>query len=322
MQIQKLCGLKMPLSDLYPPLVVVVGPTAVGKTALSIELARRLGGEIVSADSRLFYRGMDIGTAKPSPQERAQIPHHLIDVAAIDEPWSLALFQKAAKEAIHQIHQRHKLPFLVGGSGQYIQAVVDEWQIPEQLPDFRLRETLEVWGKELGAAELHRRLALVDAEAAARIEPNNLRRSVRALEVIFHTGQKFSAQRKKGQSPYRVFQLGLGRPRPEVYRRIDQRIEQMISAGLLAEVQGLLAQGYPAESPPFSAIGYREMLQVLRGDLTVDEAVVLMKRATRQFVRRQYNWFKLEDPTIHWFDLEQVKVEEIETAVRAWLQVE
>jgi tRNA dimethylallyltransferase len=317
----KLSGLKMPSDNLRPPLVVVIGPTAVGKTELSIRLAERLEGEIVSADSRLFYRGMNIGTAKPSSEEMARVPHHLIDAAMIDEPWSLALFQKEAKAAIQVIHQRGRLPFLVGGTGQYIQAVVEEWEIPPQLPDFHLRDALEAWGKAIGPVELHRRLAVVDVEAAARIEPNNLRRTVRALEVIFHTGQKFSAQRKKGHSPYRVFQIGLSRPRPEIYRRVDERIEHMISAGLLDEVQGLLAKGYPAESSAFSAIGYREMLQVLDGKLTVDEAVVLMKRATRQFVRRQYNWFKLEDPAISWFDLNQAGIGEIEAALRNWLQV-
>jgi tRNA dimethylallyltransferase len=290
----------------------------VGKTELAIQLAIRLNGEILSADSRLFYRGMDIGTAKPGRADRARIPHHLIDVAEIDEPWSLALFQKAAKEMILDIHRRGKIPFLVGGTGQYIQAVVEEWEIPAQLPDFRLRDALEAWGKAIGPAELHRRLGVVDAEAAARIEPNNLRRTVRALEVMFHTGKKFSAQRKKGQSPFRVFQIGLHRPRLAVYRRIDERIEGMIAGGLLAEVEGLLAQGYAADCSPFSAIGYREMLQVLRGDITMDEAVILMKRATRQFVRRQYNWFNLKDPAICWFDLDQVGIDEIEAALRAW----
>jgi len=309
----------MPWDELRPPLIVVVGPTAVGKTELAIWLAERLGGEILSADSRLFYRGMDIGTAKPDRAELSRVSHHLIDVAAIDETWSLALFQKAAKFSIQDIHRRGKIPFLVGGTGQYIQAVVEEWEIPAQLPDLRLRDALEAWGRAISPAELHRRLAVVDAEAAARIEPNNLRRTVRALEVLFHTGQKFSAQRKKGQSPYRVLQIGLSRPRPVLYRRIDERIERMLADGLLAEVEGLLAQGYAADCSPFSAIGYREMLQVLRGEITLDEAVVLMKRATRQFVRRQYNWFKLEDPAIYWFDLDQVGVNVIEGVLRNWI---
>lgn len=290
----------------------MVGPTAVGKTEAAIRLAERLNGEIVSADSRLFYRGMDIGTAKPGPAELARVRHHLIDVSDPDRSWSLVDFQRQARLAIADILSRGKLPFLVGGTGQYIQAVVEEWEVPVQAPDFRLRDALEAWGREIGAPELHRRLALIDPQAAARMEPHNLRRSVRALEVIFLTGRLFSAQRKRGSSPYQVCQIGLTRPREELYRRIDLRIDAMLAAGLLDEVRGLLAAGYSPDLPAFSAIGYREMIQVLRGSLDLPEAVVLMKRFTRQFIRRQANWFKAADPEIHWFDLSVTPLEEIE----------
>ena len=302
--------------DLSRPLVVIVGPTAVGKTEVAIALAERLDGEIISADSRLFYRGMDIGTAKPGADELMRVRHHLIDVTGPDAPWSLVDFQQKAKTAIEDILQRNKLPFLVGGTGQYIQAVIEEWVIPVQAPDLRLRDALEAWGREIGAAELHRRLALIDPEAAQRMEPHNLRRSVRALEVIFHTGSLFSAQRKKGATSYQVCRIGLIRPRQELYQRIDERIDAMISNGLLGEVKDLLDQGYEAGLAPFSAIGYREMIQVIQGTITLDEAVILMKRATRQFVRRQANWFKANDPDLHWFDLSVNPAAEIETFLK------
>ena len=299
-------------ADLKRPLVMIVGPTAVGKTEVAIRLAERLDGEIVSADSRMVYRGMDIGTAKPGVDERRHVRHHLIDVIEPDEPWSLVDFQQKAKAAIEDILKRKKMPFLVGGTGQYIQAVIEEWEIPIQAPDLRLRDVLDGWGREIGAVELHRRLASIDREAAQRIEPHNLRRSVRALEVIFHTGRLFSAQRKKGSTNYQLNRIGLTRPRPELYQRIDERIEWMISNGLLDEVKSLLDQGYSIDLPPFSAIGYREMIQVLQGIISVDEAVILMKRATRQFVRRQSNWFKVNDPGIHWFNLNVSSIDEIE----------
>jgi tRNA dimethylallyltransferase len=306
----------MQLHDMKLPLVVIVGPTAVGKTDISIQLAQRLKGEIVSADSRLFYRGMDIGTAKPSAKERSFVSHHLIDVITPDQPWSLALFQQVARETILNIHQRGLLPFLVGGTGQYIQAVTEAWEIPAHAPDQTLRNLLTKIGAGLGAIEFHRKLSLIDPDAAALIEPNNLRRTVRAFEVIFLTGQKFSTQRRKGNSPYEVCKVGLTRPRIELYQRIDQRIEQMIGNGLLIEVKGLLDQGYPSNSAAFSAIGYREMIRVIENEIGIAEAVLLMKRFTRQFVRRQANWFKPTDSSIRWFDLTQTGVLEIETYIK------
>jgi tRNA dimethylallyltransferase len=297
--------------EVSSPLVVIVGPTAVGKTEVAIQLAERMGGEIISADSRLFYRGMNLGTAKPSMAERDQVPHHLIDVVDPDQPWSLVLFQQAAKEIIAEVHLRKKLPFLVGGTGQYIQAVIEAWEVPTQAPDFRLRDTLDAWGRQIGAVELHAKLSLIDPEAASRIEAHNLRRTVRALEVILHTGKKFSTQRRKGTPEYQVCQIGLIRPRAELYQRIDERIERMVSDGLVAEVAGLLERGYAPDLPTFSAIGYREIIQVIQGQLSLDEAIVLMKRYSRQFVRRQANWFKEIDPDIHWFDLSQSGVDQI-----------
>jgi len=285
-----------------PPLVVIVGPTAVGKTELAIQLAEELGGEIVSADSRLFYRGMDIGTAKPTPAQLSRVPHHLVNVADPRETWSLAVFQQAASQAISSIHARGKLPFLVGGTGQYIHAVTQGWLPPEIPPAAPLRLALEGLANKNGKDWLHDRLALLDPPSAASIDPHNLRRTVRALEVIFTTGRRFSGQRQRSGSPYRLLTLGLTRPRPELYAIIDERIEAMFAAGLLEEVRRLLAQGVPPDSPTLSAIGYRESVAVLEGRMTLEAAKTQMKRLTRVFVRRQANWFKADDPGIHWFE--------------------
>jgi tRNA dimethylallyltransferase len=317
----------MPLPENNPPanasvrvpLVVILGPTAVGKTELSLQLAERLDGEIVSADSRLFYRGMDIGTAKPSPAEQVRVPHHLIDVANPDQPWSLALFQEQAHRAIAEIHARNRLPFLVGGTGQYIRSVIEGWQPPQVEPNPPLRQVLEKWAEEIGIHGLHTRLATLDPQAAERIDPRNLRRTVRALEVILSSGQRFSGQRLSSPSPYRLLLIGLERPRPELYARIDERVDAMLQAGLVEEVRGLLAQGYSPALPTMSAIGYREVIAYLQGACTLEQAVQEMKRSTRVFVRRQANWFKANDPHIHWFQMGQDTVAQVESAISAWL---
>lgn len=302
-----------------PPLIVIVGPTAVGKTEISIHLAGRLGGEIVSADSRLFYRGMDIGTAKPTPAERARIPHHLIDVADPDETCSLAVFQHLAADALADIQTRHKLPFLVGGTGQYIHAVTHGWVPPATKPDDRMRDILEELAKVQGNDWLHKRLALLDPAAARLIDPRNLRRTVRALEVILSSGHRFSDQRRQSESPYRLMTIGLIRPRPELYARVDDRIEAMFAAGLLDEVRSLLARGYSPDLPTMSAIGYRECAAVLRDEMSLEEAKVRMRRLTRDFVRRQANWFKVEDQEIQWFEAEEANTDQLERLIRAFL---
>ncbi len=307
----------MPLPD--KPLIVILGPTAVGKTELSIQLAERLNGEIISADSRLFYRGMDIGTAKPSLTEQARVPHYLIDVADPDEVWSLAKFQRQAYLSINNIHSRAKIPFLVGGTGQYVKAVYEGWDIPEVKPDRLLRKALENWAVDIGSLGLYQRLKVLDPAAAERIDPANLRRTIRALEVILHTGKLFSTQKRRSGSPYRTLLLGLTRPRPELYARVDERIQLMLDQGLLTEVQTLIAAGYSPDLPPMSAIGYRQMIQHLHGEISLEEAVMLMKRITRQFVRRQANWFKIDDPDIHWFAAESEPIAEMENCIRQFL---
>ncbi len=292
-----------------PPLVLIVGPTAVGKTAVAIRLARLLDGEIVSADSRLFYRGMNIGTAKPSAQEQAQIAHHLIDVVDPDQTLSLAVFQQMARRAIADIRARGRLPLLVGGTGQYVRAVTEGWKPPEVMPDPRLRAELERMKATRGAEWLHDRLRAVDPQAADGIDPRNTRRTIRAFEVIFSTGHRFSEQRMRSESPYRLITVGLMRPRAELYARIDARIEAMFKAGLLEEVRRLLQLGYSPDLPAMSAIGYRECTRILAGEMSEEQAKAEMRRATRVYVRRQANWFKLSDPAIRWFDATEPDVE-------------
>jgi tRNA dimethylallyltransferase len=302
------------------PLILIIGPTAVGKTELAIQLAERLNGEIVSADSRLFYRGMDIGTAKPTPEEQARVPHHLIDIANPDEILSLAVFQQKAREAIADIHTRNKIPFLVGGTGQYIRAVTEGWTPPEVQPDDRLRGELEKMKEDRGIYWLHEKLTSLDPISAAKIDARNYRRTIRALEVILTTGKRFSEQRGKSESPYHLITVGLMRPRAELYERVDQRIEMMFANGFLEEVKSLLAKGYPPTLPTMSAIGYREGVKVVNGEWSQEQAKMEMRRITRVFVRRQANWFKESDPNIKWFRVETGVINEIESYLRNSLE--
>ena len=300
------------------PLILIVGPTAVGKTELAIRLAEKLAqrGEIISADSRLFYRGMDIGTAKPSLEERARVPHYLIDIVNPDETLSLAVFQQKAKDIIADIHTRNKLPFLVGGTGQYIRAVTQGWTPPEVVADERLRDVLEKMKEERGVDWLHDRLAQLDPESAQKIDARNVRRTIRALEVILTTGRKFSELRGQSDSPYQLITIGLTRPRSELYERVDQRIDAMFANGLMDEVKGLLNKGYSPTLPSMSAIGYRECVRVANGEWNTEQAKVEIRRATRIFVRRQANWFKESDPNIKWFKVEEGIVGQIEAYIR------
>ncbi len=298
------------------PLILLVGPTAVGKTEIAIQLAERINGEIVSADSRLFYRGMDIGTAKPTRAEQARVPHHLIDIANPDEILSLAVFQKMAAETIADIHARGRLPLLVGGTGQYVRAVAQGWTPPEVEPDEKLRSELEKLKDEKGIDWLHKKLKSLDPEAAEKIDARNFRRTIRALEVVLTTGRKFSEQRSKSDSPYHLITIGLTRPREELYARVDARIEAMFEAGFVDEVKGLLAKGYSPTLPTISAIGYRECVRVIQGELNEEQAKVEIRRATRVFVRRQGNWFKESDPHIKWFRVHNEMTKEIQEYLR------
>lgn len=302
------------------PLIVILGPTAVGKTALSIQLAKKVNGEIVSADSRYFYRGMDIGTAKPTVDELQGIPHHMIDIADPDEVWSLGKFKREAIQHVESILLGGRIPMLVGGTGQYLRAITEGWVIPELRPDERLREVLNRWVEEIGAEGLYERLKIVDPEATENILPGNVRRTIRAFEVIFHTGVKFSDQRRREPVRYQIFQVGLNMPRQDLFERIDRRVDQMIAEGFIDEVQRLLATGYSAEIPSMSAIGYRQIADYLSGKLSLEEAVEETKRVTKKFVRRQMTWFKPNDPDIHWFEMGPGVVQEVEAAVLNFLQ--
>jgi len=301
------------------PLVVILGPTAVGKSEAAIQLAQRFDGEIVSADSRLFYRGMDIGTAKPSTGDRLRVPHHLIDVADPDNIWSLAVFQKEAYNAIQSIHMQHHLPFLVGGTGQFVRSIIEGWSIPSVAPDPHLRQVLARWAQSLGVVNLHSKLAILDPQAAIAIDPTNLRRTIRALEVILSTGKKFTDQKKRDHILYNPLLLGLTCSRDELYLRIDQRIARMISSGLIEEVQSLLNHAYAPELPTMSAIGYGEIVAYIQGKMSLEEAIVMMKRRTRIFVRRQVNWFKLDDPHIHWFQAGGDSLDDMTKIISEWL---
>jgi len=264
---------------------------------------------------------MDIGTAKPTREEQAGVRHHLIDIANPDEILSLAVFQQRARAAIGDIHTRNKVPFLVGGTGQYIRAVTEGWTPPEVKPNDQLREELTKQKDENGIYWLHERLKELDPVAAENIDARNFRRTIRALEVINITGKKFSEQRGQSDLPYHLVTIGLIRPSAELYARVDARIEAMFASGFLDEVKALLdaPRGYSPTLPTMSAIGYRECVDVLEGKIKVEEAKQLIGRATRVFVRRQANWFKESDPNIKWFRVEEGVREMIEVYIRSRL---
>ena len=286
------------------PLVVIVGATGVGKTDLALESAEELNAEIISADSRLFYRGMDIGTAKPSLEEQRRVRHHLIDIANPDEIISLGMYQELVVRCIQDINQRGKLAMMVGGTGQYIRAITEGWTVPEVVPDPGLRKQIEAEMAEKGLGSLTQRLEKLDPEYYAIVDRNNHRRIIRALEVILTTGKRMSTQRGKTECPYDVIMIGLTRERNELYARIDQRIDQMIQYGFVDEVRKLLSCGYDPGLPSMSAIGYGEIVCYLQGKYTLDEAITLIKKRTRILVRRQNNWFKPSDENIHWIKMD------------------
>ncbi|MGD9144294.1 MAG: tRNA (adenosine(37)-N6)-dimethylallyltransferase MiaA [Anaerolineae bacterium] len=285
-----------------PPLVVVVGPTAVGKTALAVRLSEASDGEIVSADSRQVYRGMDIGTAKATQEEQARARHHLIDVLEPNETMGLAQFQELAYAAIADITARGRVPFLVGGTGQYVMAVVEGWQVPRVPPDEALRQALYTQAEEDGAETLHTRLRELDPAAAERIDARNVRRVVRALEVCLVTGRPISEQQGKSAPPYRILMLGQTLPRPQLYERIDERVGRMMEAGLEQEVRGLVAAGYGFDLPAMSGVGYGQFALYLAGTATLADVSQEIKRVTRRFVRQQSNWFRSDDARIQWLD--------------------
>jgi len=287
----------------------------VGKSDLALQLAQEFHGEIVSADSRQVYRGMDIGTAKPTPDEQRLVPHHLIDLVNPDEPFTLADYQQRAYAVIDAIHARGNIPFLVGGSGLYVRAVLDGLTIPRVEPDRARRAELD----REDAATLYARLKECDPLAAAKIDPRNKRRVIRALEVCERTGKPISELQTQRAPNYRILRIGLTMPRAQLYERINARVDAMIANGLVDEVRGLIARGYSPDLPAMSGLGYRQIVAYLNGSISLDEAVRLLKRDTRRFVHHQYTWFRLNDERIHWFDVSTDSIEKIRETVRQFL---
>jgi len=301
-------------------LVAIVGPTGSGKSQLALRLAQVFNGEIVSADSRQVYRYMDIGTAKPSPKELSLVPHHLINIINPDETFSLAQYQALAYKTIKDIQQRHKLPLLVGGSGLYVWAVLEGWRIPPVPPDPEFRRSLEEKAINTGAVELYRELMRVDPVAAQKIDPRNVRRVIRALEVHRKIGASFSNLQDKEAPSFNTLIIGLTVDRAELYRRIDLRIDKMIEQELVTEVEKLVNMGYDFNLPAMSSIGYRQIGQFLKGELTLAAAIQQIKFETHRFVRHQYTWFRLKDDRIHWFDISSQVDSEIKTTLAKFIR--
>lgn len=306
------------ISSPFPPLIVLLGPTGVGKTALSLELCERFRGEVVSADSRQIYRGMDIGTAKATAAEVTRVPHHLIDISAPDEPFSLADYQRLAYQTIDAIHARNHVPFLVGGTALYLRAVVEGLRIPEVAPNLPLRQKLEQFLAEKGRDALFQWLQEIDPATAAVIDGKNPRRVLRALEIFLSTGQSKVALEGTNPPPYHILQIGLDRPRDQLYQRTDQRIEQMMTQGLLDEVKQLLAAGYDPALPAMTSLGYRELVDYLAGRLTLEAALEKFCTETHRYVRHQYTWFRKMDNII-WFDMDETAHVEIYQTVALFL---
>jgi tRNA dimethylallyltransferase len=300
-------------------LVAIVGPTGVGKSRLALDLAQALDGEIVSADSRQVYRYMDIGTAKPTKKELSLVPHHLIDILSPDEDFGLAQYQKLADEAIADIQKRGKRAILVGGSGLYVWVVVEGWKIPKVVPDLKLRRKLEEKAAREGRSGLYQELAQVDPVAAQRIDPGNIRRIIRALEVYRGAEAPISRLQLKTKPLYETLMIGLTADRAELYRRIDLRVDEMIELGLVDEVKGLMDKGYALSLPAMSGIGYKQIGLYLRGELTLATAIQQIKFETHRLVRHQYSWFRLKDDRIRWFDIEKGADSEIKTLVTRFI---
>jgi tRNA dimethylallyltransferase len=297
-------------------LLAIVGPTGVGKSKLAIRLAQVFDGEIVSADSRQVYRYMDIGTAKPDPEERALVSHHLIDIVNPDEDFSLAQYQQLAYRAIEDIHQRHRLALLVGGSGLYVWSVLEGWRIPAVAPDPEFRRHLEEKAATGGRDKLYQELARLDPVAAQKIDPRNARRTIRALEVHRVAEVPISQLQDKIAPPFHTLIIGLTTDRAELYRRIDLRVDEMIQRGLVDEVKQLVSRGYDSNLPAMSGIGYKQIGQFLRGELSLATAIQQIKFETHRLARHQYSWFRLKDDRIRWFDIQR----EREAKILAWLK--
>ncbi len=300
-------------------LLAIVGPTGVGKSLLALRLAQTFDGEIVSADSRQVYRHLDIGTAKPSRGELSLVSHHLVDIINPDEDFSLAQYQNLAYKAIDDIQQRTRLPLLVGGSGLYVWSILEGWVVPQVPPDPEFRRSLQSKAAELGPDGLYQELVAVDPVAAQRIDPRNVRRVIRALEVHKHSQTPSSRFQRKQTPPFEALIIGLTADRAELYRRIDLRVDGMIEQGLVEEVRRLVDMGYDSNLPAMSGIGYQQIDIFLKGELNLADAIQQIKSETHRFVRHQYGWFRLSDDRIRWFNIENEVESEITAQVAEFI---
>ena len=289
------------------PMIILTGPTAVGKTDLSIQLAKAMNGEIISADSMQVYRHMDIGSAKVTPEGMDGVPHHLIDVLEPEEEFNVVVFQKLAKEALTGIYERGHIPIIVGGTGFYIQALLYDIDFTENDGDTAIRRELEKLAQTQGAGCLHQMLQEIDPESAAAIHQNNVKRVIRAIEFYRQTGKKISLhneQEREKQSPYQFLYYVLDTDRKTLYERIDRRVDLMMEHGLVDEVKHLADMGCTRDMVSMQGLGYKEILDYLSGEITLEEAVYILKRDTRHFAKRQITWFKRERD-VRWLELEQ-----------------
>lgn len=294
------------------PLIVLTGPTAVGKTKLSISLAKAVGGEIISADSMQVYKYMDIGSAKIRPEEMQGVPHHLVDVLKPEEEFHIVRFQEMAKKAMNEIYAKGRIPILVGGTGFYIQAITREIDFTEAVQEDGYRRELEELAKREGAEALHKMLEKADPVSAKEIHANNVKRVIRALEFYHQNGMPISThnqEQKEHKSPYNLAYFVLNAPRELLYERIDQRVDEMLKSGLLDEIESLKARGYYRGMVSMQGLGYKEMLAYLDGEYPLEEAVRILKRDTRHFAKRQLTWFRREQEVI-WVNKDEFSYED------------
>jgi tRNA dimethylallyltransferase len=292
--------------------LIILGPTAVGKSKLAIELAKRLNGEIISADSMQVYFGMDIGTAKPSREELEEVTHHLINIIPPDKNWSVSDFVSNAKSIIEDMIKKKKLPIVVGGTGLYLNALIEGYAFPMIEANKGVRERLEGEAKAYGSLHLYERLKKVDHDAAEKIHYNDLKRIIRALEVYELTGKPISKMQSKDEEslPYELIIVGLDMDRKKLYEKIEERVEQMLKSGLIAEVQSLIKEGYDNKLTSMQAIGYKEVAEHLHGKYTNDELINMLKQNTRNFAKRQMTWFR-RFKNVNWFDIEKMSIGDI-----------
>ena len=294
------------------PLIILTGPTAVGKTSLSIQLAKTIGGEIISADSIQVYKKMDIGTAKIKREEMEGIPHYLIDVLEPDEEFNVVRFQKMAKEAMEKIYENGHIPIIVGGTGFYIQALLYDIDFNDTESESSYREELQQYADTYGAIALHERLKQIDEESANKIHPNNVKRVIRAIEYFEQTGEpisKHNEEQAQKESSYNFLYIVLDQDRDILYKRIDLRVDQMIEEGLVKEVKQLIESGYTKELVSMQGLGYKEFIPYFEGEISLEQAIYTLKRDTRHFAKRQITWFKREKDVI-WLSKKEYPTDE------------